>query len=103
MEPITGQKDELNDFFTQQLLKDFLGAVKKGETDRVLHYVKRFNMNLDTSKDHLGNTALSLAAQAGDKNMCQLLLDNGADQSVPNNVGRSPEDYAYEFSNRDCI
>jgi ankyrin repeat protein len=77
--------------------------VKKGEVEKALNYIQRFNVNLNDSQDHLGNTALSLAAQTGDKRMCQMLLEKGADQSVINNIGRSPEDYAYEFDNTDCI
>jgi len=63
------------------------------------NYIKRFCIDLESSKDDLGNTALNIAAQMGDRKMVTLLLEIGASQHTKNNVGRSPSDYAYEFFN----
>ncbi len=45
-------------------------------------------------KDHLGNTALHRAAELGLVSICRLLVTNGANASIFNNVRSKPIDVA---------
>ena len=67
-------------------------AAKKGMADVVhaLLAAKEIDVNAQNNR---GNTALSRAAYCGHTFVVQLLLQNGADPTIPNNSGRIAEDF----------
>lgn len=58
--------------------------------------------SLIDEKDSAGCTALWLAARTGNLKMVQLLIDAGADESITDHEGLSPQDVAVKF-NKDAV
>jgi len=48
-------------------------------------------------RDEFGNTTLMLAAQAGSKRMCKILMRHGADLNARNNRGQTALHFCYSF------
>jgi regulatory protein SWI6 len=53
----------------------------------------RFIQDVVNAQDKNGDTALNIAARVGDKNIAQLLLEVGADATIPNRAGLRPTDF----------
>lgn len=51
---------------------------------------------VNATTDGLKQTALHRAVQAGNRNVCQLLLDYGADRSLVDALGKRAADYVRE-------
>ena len=81
------------------MTKDFISLVADKNYILVGNYISRFSIDLEASKDQMGNTALNIAAQAGDQKMVSLLLNKGASPYTKNLDGRSASDYSYTLFN----
>eukprot|EP00842_Homolaphlyctis_polyrhiza_P003544 jgi/Hompol1/4190/HPOL_006976-RA len=51
--------------------------------------------SLINAVDHLGNTAMNIAARVGSRQMIQLLLQAGADPTIANHAGLRPTDFGF--------
>ncbi|CAN6620552.1 hypothetical protein TRVA0_008S00914 [Trichomonascus vanleenenianus] len=68
--------------------------VNRGSTGRTGRYgLERFMAEIVNAQDRNGDTALSIAARVGNKNITQQLLDVGADTTIANKVGLTPADF----------
>lgn len=66
---------------------DFLLLVKEGNYDEVLNYLNHYDIDLEyTNEDHDDCTALVIAASEGFFNICQLLIEKGANMYAGNSV-----------------
>ncbi len=66
---------------------DFLLLVKEGNYDEVLNYLNHYDINLEyTNEEHDDCTALVIAASEGFCNICQLLIEKGANMYAGNSV-----------------
>lgn len=70
-------------------MEDKLNALSEGSLARCL-----------TTKDKHGNTMLHMAARYGNLELCELLLDKGADVLIKNNDGKQAKDLSKERPNR---
>ena len=73
--------------------KDFLDAVKRGETPMIAEFL-RIRPELIGSKDEYRKTGLHLAAETDQAEIAQLLLDAGADIEALTSWGATPLEWA---------
>ena len=65
-------------------------AIKDNKTLIYLKQIIQEKPNLINSRDSLGNTALCLAVKDKPQEISQMLLENGADPNIANNLPNSP-------------
>ena len=71
----------------------FLKAAKSGDFEEVKNGMKK-GVNIDI-RDRVGNSALCLAACYHHFDICEFLLQNGADAFLTDSEGTTPFDMAY--------
>lgn len=76
-------------------------AVRRGHTEIVKFLLKR-GAEVDVKDNLEGNTALIWAAFIGKKEICKLLLDNGANVNAVNDMGETAYDLAWKNGRKDC-
>lgn len=65
-------------------------AIKENKPLIYLEKIIQENVNLINSRDSLGNTALCLAVKDKSPEIIHILLENGADPNIANNLANSP-------------
>ncbi|KAJ5153393.1 ankyrin repeat-containing domain protein [Penicillium canariense] len=80
-----------------------LWAAKQGYTPMVETLLEEQGFDIDEKHQIYGTTALSLAAQQGHSDVVQVLLARGANQSCPDNLGRTPLMRATENSKKRVV
>eukprot|EP00938_MAST-03A_sp_MAST-3A-sp1_P002932 g2932.t1 len=77
------------------------GTIKWGNIYRLAQFLTRNKLTQSGLMAYLaqksGSTALHFAVQRGDVDCVNLLLQNGADPTIKNNLGKSPVDYCDAF------
>ncbi|GAM26601.1 hypothetical protein SAMD00019534_097760 [Acytostelium subglobosum LB1] len=68
-------------------------AAKSGDEEAVRRLSKE-GPSVVNYKDRTGYTPLHMAAMFGHKNICQILLENGADKTIPSIDGETAADVA---------
>lgn len=69
------------------------GASSQRESEAKVMNLGRFITDIVNAQDKSGDTALNIAARIGNKSIVQLLLEVGADSSIPNRAGLKPVDF----------
>lgn len=78
-------------YYLSSLLKWIDTRGSKNKESRLS--MSRFIQDVVNAQDKNGDTALNIAARVGDKNIAQLLLEVGADATIPNRAGLRPTDF----------
>lgn len=76
---------------TSSIEDDFLLLVKEGNYDEVLNYLNHYDIDLEyINEEHDDCTALVIAASEGYFNICQLLIEKGANMYAGNSANWNP-------------
>ncbi|ANB15448.1 transcriptional regulator SWI6 [Sugiyamaella lignohabitans] len=87
---IKGRSDSSR-YYLESLLE---WIVKRGSRSKKGRFsIGRFMSEIVNAQDQNGDTALNIAARIGNKSIAQLLLDVGADATLPNRAGLRPVDF----------
>jgi len=86
-------------FSEQNLNQDFHYAVKKGEIEKVIEFL-RSEVDVN-SKDKDGNTALINAVEDSNFYMVKILLLNGADVNICDKIGQTALTLAKDFERKE--
>lgn len=71
-----------------------IAACMHGKSDLIKMLLKEPDIRID-EQDGLGRTALMMAASVGALNCTVILLSNGCNRSLKDNLGKTAKDYAY--------
>ena len=80
-----------------------LTAAQSGNLVRLKMCIKQLQFLSIDHRNHLGQTALLLAAAGGHAQCVRLLLERGANPDVCDNLGQSPLVLAARRRNRECV
>ncbi|EGC37117.1 hypothetical protein DICPUDRAFT_150282 [Dictyostelium purpureum] len=69
-------------------------AAKSGDEERCKELIKEGPNTIINYKDRSGFTPLHMAAMFGHKNICTILLENGADKTIQSLDNETPSDVA---------
>eukprot|EP00347_Sterkiella_histriomuscorum_P020813 403336365 len=78
----------------ENMKKQIVAQVKNQDLTNFKQILHKFELSLDTYRDPLGNTLLSISTQLGNRFFVELLLQQGADPNISNNSGNVPLHYA---------
>ena len=83
---------------------DLFSAVKDGDTDAVGDQLRKRNCRSKLNeRNEWGDTVLHLAAEAGNSDICQMLIAGGASVTVRNNRGETCLHRAAVGGHTDCV
>lgn len=93
-----------NDNSANMATFDLFSAVKDGDTDsvRTLLTSRRCRSHLN-DRNEWGDTVLHLASEAGNSEVCQMLIAGGASVTVRNNRGETCLHRAAVGGHTDCV
>ena len=83
---------------------DLFSAVKDGDTDAVKDQLTKRNCRAKLNeRNEWGDTVLHLAAEAGNSDVCQMLIAGGASVTVRNNRGETCLHRAAVGGHTECV
>ncbi len=83
---------------------DLFSAVKDGDTDAVRDQLTKRNCRSKLNeRNEWGDTVLHLAAEAGNSDVCQMLIAGGASVTVRNNRGETCLHRAAVGGHTECV
>ena len=80
----------------------FLKMAQDGDTDGLQGFIRDNKVNINAT-DSFGWTALMCAAKSGHKACIRLLLNQGADETLQNNLGHTAMDIAKQSGHQDVF
>ena len=81
----------------EHLLREAFSLVRHNRHRKLKAFLKSHEADLDVdTRDEKGNTMLCVACQNGLKRMAKIVLKNGADMNVQNNLGNTPLHFCFQ-------